>query len=90
VIGVDSEFGDQDVHGYLVLREGASLTHADLHDWCNERLAYFKVPTKFLVIDKLPRSATKNDVERHKLPGVAAVRLSEISDRPVRDLADTD
>jgi len=35
--------------------------------WCAARLARFKVPRFVEFIDALPRSAAKQEIERHKL-----------------------
>jgi len=79
VIGVASEYGDQDVHGYVVFRPGMSATFEELQAWCADRLAYFKVPIEIRVVLGLPRSVTKNDVERHKLPELDAQRLTPVA-----------
>jgi carnitine-CoA ligase len=37
--------------------------------FCVERLAYFKVPRYVEFVSALPRSITKNEIERHTLKG---------------------
>jgi acyl-CoA synthetase (AMP-forming)/AMP-acid ligase II len=41
----------------VVLREGATATDDTLRRHCRDRLARFKVPKTFTVIDELPRSS---------------------------------
>jgi crotonobetaine/carnitine-CoA ligase len=67
VVGVPSEVGEEDVKAWLVLREGATLDPAELLRFCEERIAYFKVPRYVEVTHELPRSVTKNEIERYKL-----------------------
>ena len=57
VVGVaDPEWGER-VAAVLVLKEGGSLTLADLRAWARERLAVYKVPTRLQLTDSLPRNA---------------------------------
>jgi fatty-acyl-CoA synthase len=52
VVGVPDERWGEVCHAYVVLREDA-----DLRPWCVERLARFKVPKAFHVVEALPRNA---------------------------------
>jgi malonyl-CoA/methylmalonyl-CoA synthetase len=68
VVGVeDPEWGER-VCAAVVLRDGATLTLEDLRAWARERLATYKLPSRLLVVDALPRNAmgkvTKPDVAR--------------------------
>ena len=68
VVGVeDPEWGER-VGAAVVTRGGAELTLEALRAWAREQLAVYKIPTRLLVIDALPRNAmgkvTKPDVAR--------------------------
>jgi carnitine-CoA ligase len=66
VVGVPSEFGEEDVRAVVVLEGEASAD--ELFDWCEEHLAYFKVPRYIeLRHEPLPRTATKREIERHRI-----------------------
>ncbi|WP_223632746.1 o-succinylbenzoate--CoA ligase [Corallococcus sp. EGB] len=71
VVGVpDAHWGEVPV-AFVVLRPGHALPE-DLDAWCRQSLARFKVPTRFVVIETLPRNAMSK-VERpvlrmHALP----------------------
>ncbi|MDF5721940.1 MAG: acyl-CoA synthetase [Rhizonema sp. PD37] len=57
VVGVaDPEWG-QRVCAALVLIEGASLTLLALRSWAKDILAVYKIPTRILILDQLPRNA---------------------------------
>ncbi|MDF5715385.1 MAG: hypothetical protein PUP93_16245, partial [Rhizonema sp. NSF051] len=57
VVGVaDPEWG-QRVCAALVLIEGVSLTLSALRSWAKDILAVYKIPTKILILDQLPRNA---------------------------------
>jgi len=67
VVGVPAELGDEDVKAFIVAKPGVSIDAAAFVGWCGERLAPFKVPRYVEIVDEFPRSATKREVERHKL-----------------------
>lgn len=57
VVGVaDPEWGER-VCAALVLIEGVSLTLEELRRWAKDRLAVYKIPSKILILDDLPRNA---------------------------------
>jgi malonyl-CoA/methylmalonyl-CoA synthetase len=68
VVGVeDLEWGER-VGAAVVTRDGMELTLEALRAWGRERLAVYKIPSRLLVVDALPRNAmgkvTKPDVVR--------------------------
>ncbi|HEX4307273.1 MAG TPA: AMP-binding protein [Solirubrobacterales bacterium] len=67
VVGVPSDMGDEDIKGYVVIADRAEFDPDALVEWCEERLAYFKVPRYLEQIEVLPRSAAKGDPDRTKL-----------------------
>jgi malonyl-CoA/methylmalonyl-CoA synthetase len=57
VVGVeDLEWGER-VCAALVLRSVSSLTLASFRSWAKEQLAVYKVPTRILTVEELPRNA---------------------------------
>ncbi|ACK66168.1 AMP-dependent synthetase and ligase [Rippkaea orientalis PCC 8801] len=57
VVGVEDEEWGQRVCGALVLHIGSHLTLESLRNWAKERLAVYKIPTKIVTLDDLPRNA---------------------------------
>jgi acyl-CoA synthetase (AMP-forming)/AMP-acid ligase II len=49
---------------YLVC--SADLNHEELHAWCRAKLASFKIPREFVVVERLPRNAL-GKVQKHLL-----------------------
>jgi crotonobetaine/carnitine-CoA ligase len=66
VIGVPSDLGEDDIMAYLVLDPGTSFDEAALVAHAKEHIADFKVPSKFRVVDDLPRTPTGR-VAKHEL-----------------------
>ena len=72
VVGVaDAEWGER-VCAALVVFNEYQLTLAVLRSWAKERLAVYKVPSKILIVEDLPRNAmgkvTKPKVKELFLP----------------------
>ncbi len=56
--GVPHATWGEEVAAAIVLKENQTATEADLQAFCKERLADFKRPKKFYIIDTMPRTAT--------------------------------
>lgn len=67
VVGVPAELGEEDVKIFIVPVENVDLTAEAVVGWCAARLARFKVPRFVEFVSMLPRSAAKQEIERHKL-----------------------
>ena len=76
VVGVpDPEWGER-VAAAIVLRDGDVLDLSSLRAWAKELLATYKVPSRLLVLDALPRNA----VGKVMKPAVAALFQTAGSD----------
>ncbi|MGO9078586.1 MAG: AMP-binding protein [Streptosporangiaceae bacterium] len=67
VVGVPSELSEEDIKAYVVPAPGARPDFAELRKFAAGRLAAFKVPRYWQVLDKLPRTPTAR-LARHRLP----------------------
>jgi carnitine-CoA ligase len=64
VVGVPSELTEEDIKGFVVVREGANL--ADIREWTAGRLIRFKVPRYLEAVGELPHTPTGR-VAKHRL-----------------------
>ncbi len=64
VIGVPDERLGEEVKAFIVLRQGATISEADLLAWCKEQLAAYKYPRTIEFRDALPMSATGKVLKR--------------------------
>jgi fatty-acyl-CoA synthase len=55
VVGVPDERRDEVAYAYVLPEPGATIEEPELVAWCAERLARFKVPERFVVVDQMPR-----------------------------------
>ncbi len=68
VVGVPSELSEEEVKAFVVPVAGRRPDFAGLHAYSAARLAAFKVPRYWQLIDELPRTPTAR-VAKHRLPG---------------------
>jgi benzoate-CoA ligase len=66
VIGVPDAEGLTKTKAFVVLREGASTSEAELKDFVKDRLAPFKYPRRIEFVAELPKTAT-GKIQRFKL-----------------------
>ena len=58
IVGLPDEKWGETPHAFVVLREGASVTEADLIAFARKHLAHFKAPRGVTFVDELPKTAT--------------------------------
>jgi crotonobetaine/carnitine-CoA ligase len=66
VIGVPSELTDEDILAFVVPKPGHDVNPAEVIEWAQERLAFFKIPRYVEVLDALPKTPTAK-IEKHRL-----------------------
>ena len=64
VIGLPSPKWGEVPLAVVVTKKGASLTEAELLDWCKGRLAGFKLPKAALVVAEIPRNPSGKILKR--------------------------
>jgi fatty-acyl-CoA synthase len=77
VVGIPDPRWGEVCAGYVVLREGAVLTEADLRAHLETNLARYKVPKHLVFVSELPHNAT------------GKIRRVELRDRAAQQLAST-
>ena len=60
------ELGEDEVKAFVLPADPAPTPEA-IVNWCQERLARFKVPRFVEFVSDFPRSAAKQEIERHRL-----------------------
>jgi len=67
VVGVESDLSEDEVKAFVVAADGAAVDVDELRAFAAERLAAFKVPRYWQLIDELPRTPTAR-IAKHRLP----------------------
>jgi carnitine-CoA ligase len=65
-IAVPSPLGEDDIKVVIAAREGTALDPAELHAWCQDRMARFMIPRYIEIRPALPRGPT-GKVAKHEL-----------------------
>jgi fatty-acyl-CoA synthase len=66
VVGVpDLRYGEE-LCAFVILREGAAVTPAELQEWCRGRIAHYKVPRYVQMVSSFPMTVT-GKVQKFKL-----------------------
>jgi fatty-acyl-CoA synthase len=58
IVGLPDEKWGETPHAFVVLRDGASATDAEIISFARERLAHFKAPRGVSMVSELPKTAT--------------------------------
>ena len=58
VVGLRDEKWGEAPHAFVIFRDGAAATPAELRAFCREHLAHFKTPHSFTTVAELPKTAT--------------------------------
>lgn len=58
VVGMPHEKWGESPQAFVVLQRGAAITEQELLEYARGALAHFKVPTRFLFVGELPKTAT--------------------------------
>jgi long-chain acyl-CoA synthetase len=56
-VGIADEYRGETIKAYVVVKEGESLTEAEIIDFCKEKLATYKAPKMVELRNELPKSA---------------------------------
>lgn len=70
VFAVPSEMGEDDIMAVVTARHGAMVDRQGVVDHCARELPRFKVPLYVQVVDAMPRSAAKQEIERFRLTDI--------------------
>jgi crotonobetaine/carnitine-CoA ligase len=66
VVGVPSEFGEEEVLAVLALRAGQTLDPSELILFLHGRMAHFMIPRYVRIVDSLPKTPT-HKIEKYVL-----------------------
>jgi fatty-acyl-CoA synthase len=74
IIGVPSEKYGEEVMAWIQPREGATVTGEELAAWCNGKIASFKIPRHWKLVDSFPMTVT-GKVQKFKMREAAVEEL---------------
>jgi crotonobetaine/carnitine-CoA ligase len=59
VVAVPSSLSEDEVKAYVVVKEGQDLSHEEILNWCQDKLADFKIPRYVEFMENLPRTPSQ-------------------------------
>jgi len=59
VVGVESSFTEQEIHAFIVPKDGAEIDGEEIRAFLDGKLPVFMIPRFWSVIDELPRTSTQ-------------------------------
>ncbi len=74
VIGVPDEKYGEEIMAWVQVAEGATLTSQDVRDFCQGRIAHYKIPRYVEVIEEFPMTVT-GKIQKFKLRDQAITQL---------------
>jgi fatty-acyl-CoA synthase len=76
VVGVPDERVDEELCVWIKLKPGQSMTEAEVEEFCNGKIAFFKIPKYVKFVDTFPVSAT-GKVQKFKMQEQMAIELKK-------------
>src|ERR1044072_3852940 len=83
VIGVPSARYGEEVMAWIKLREGASLTDQELDGYCRGKIATYKIPRYWKLVDGFPMTVT-GKIQKFRMREVAVEELGLQSEAAIR------
>ena len=74
VVGVPDEKFGEELCAWVRVREGETVTEAEVREFCQGKLAHFKVPRYVLVVDEFPMTVT-GKIQKFKMRETSIERL---------------
>jgi acyl-coenzyme A synthetase/AMP-(fatty) acid ligase len=66
VVASTDDLGLATAKAYLVIRKGSETLKQELYEYASARLAPYKTPTQYEIVDEMPRTST-GKIQRFKL-----------------------
>jgi long-chain acyl-CoA synthetase len=76
VVGIPDAYRIENVCAAITLHPGVSFDLEDLKAWCRDRMAVYKRPREYVILDTLPRTATGKVLKR-ELRTMVADRITK-------------
>ncbi|XP_069104945.1 medium-chain acyl-CoA ligase ACSF2, mitochondrial-like [Argopecten irradians] len=77
VIGIEDSLIGHEVCLFVELHTGAELTKSELEEYFNEELLFLECPTKYFLIDVMPRVGARGKVNIQRLREIAIASMKE-------------
>lgn len=88
VVGVPSAKYGEEVMAFVKVKEGCKLTAEELKEFCEGKIAHYKIPQYFVFVDNYPTTAS-GKVQKYRLrqKAIEMMELQDLTDDTVDGLA---
>ncbi len=88
VVGVPSAKYGEEVMAFVKVKEGCKLTAEELKEFCEGKIAHYKIPQYFVFVDNYPTTAS-GKVQKYRLrqKAIEMMELQDLTDDTVDSLA---
>ncbi len=76
VFGVPDEFYGEEVMAWIQLHADSTATEAEIREFCQDRIAHFKIPKYIWFVDEFPTTVT-GKLQKFRMREIAAARLGQ-------------
>ena len=77
VVGIASEKYGEEVGAFIIKKQGATITEADVQDFCRGKISRFKIPKYVFFVDSFPMTAN-GKIQKYKLREIGTARVREL------------
>jgi fatty-acyl-CoA synthase len=76
VFGVPDEFYGEEVMAWIQLHADSTATEAEIREFCQDRIAHFKIPKYIWFVDEFPTTVT-GKLQKFRMREIAVARLGQ-------------
>ena len=78
VFGIPDEYFGEQVMAWIQLHEGEQMSEQEIHDFCEERLAHFKIPRYIWFVEEFPMTVT-GKLQKFRMQEIALAKMQQSS-----------
>lgn len=81
MVGVNDDFMGEELCAWIIVKEGQTITPADILSYCQGKIAHFKIPRYIRFVDDFPLTVT-GKVKKNEMRHIS----NELLKQPTHDI----
>jgi fatty-acyl-CoA synthase len=78
VFGIPDEYYGEEIMAWIQLHEGTTATEDEIREFCEDRIAHFKIPKYICFVDEFPMTVT-GKLQKFRMREIALEKLERVS-----------
>jgi len=74
VFGIPDEFYGEEIMAWIQLHEGQTASENEMHNYCKDQIAHFKIPKHIWFVDEFPMTVT-GKLQKFRMREIAIEKL---------------